>query len=390
MAEKSPVKTQGGQKKEERDGLIALWQGYHGEIEVRTFPKLSTQQVRRVAIGDDHTIFCTEGGQVYTCGSNKHGQLGAENLEVDYSADPVFVSGLKDILIKDVACGSNHCAAVSRDGQVYCWGESSHSQCGQQVNKVPTPTRVQIQNLSQDTCHHGNPLEVEEIKIAQISCGAQHTAAVSRNGEIWVWGSGKGLGIKDVAETEKPVCLQNLVNRNVISVSCGLNHTLVIVEKSVLPDDVTLTPRGSRLRSSVLDTVTHDFMPSTCAKCNAEIYSYKDLNDTCIISVDHLCDSQRSLDSSSVSQNLNESVSEKPCDTDEVFLDLESEKDKSQSSEKQEGNNTSNEKSKSESGDVEKASCKDSTVRNQTEDKNNTKKVRVRRRIRHLGKKGYL
>ena len=61
----------------------------------------------------------------------------------------------------------------------------------------------------------------------QVSCGAEHSAAVTDNGELYVWGSGSegqlGLG---TAECELPSLLK--FRSKVKLVACGYYHTAVV------------------------------------------------------------------------------------------------------------------------------------------------------------------
>ena len=67
--------------------------------------------------------------------------------------------------------------------------------------------------------------------VTKIDCGPFHMCAVS-NGEVYSWGKGidgqLGHGnTKNVGKPMKIECLQN-----VEEVSCGTNHTLVLVNNS--------------------------------------------------------------------------------------------------------------------------------------------------------------
>lgn len=80
--------------KDEKDGLLYMWQGYHGDVEVVKFPALFGIPIRKVAIGTDHSVFLALDGRLFSCGSNVHGQLGVITGDKDQAYDPVQVSGL--------------------------------------------------------------------------------------------------------------------------------------------------------------------------------------------------------------------------------------------------------------------------------------------------------
>jgi alpha-tubulin suppressor-like RCC1 family protein len=81
-------------RKEEKDGLLYMWQGYHGEVEVVKFPNLFGIPIKKVAIGTDHSVFLTFDGQLFACGSNDYGQLGVDTGTESHAYDPVLVSTL--------------------------------------------------------------------------------------------------------------------------------------------------------------------------------------------------------------------------------------------------------------------------------------------------------
>lgn len=224
----------------------------------------------------------------------------------------VYIASIIDVPMKDVACGCNHSAAVSRLGQVYCWGDSREFQCASTEKTVTVPQLVPVHRETSDHCQHGFPME-DQIDIVEVSCGKSHTVALSGAREVWVWGSGEGLGIKQKS-TASPVLLERLVGRNVLGISCGFSHTLAVIERSILDD--SYSPVKTR-RSRASETNTHKILPKTCAKCNTEIYTYQETNDTCIINDEHLCkcDNESELSDSEVGQRAR-------CDSD-VFESVE-------------------------------------------------------------------
>lgn len=80
--------------KEEKDGLLYMWQGFHGDVEVVKFPALFGIPIRKVAIGTDHSVFLALDGRLFACGSNDHGQLGVETTEGSQAYDPMLVTAL--------------------------------------------------------------------------------------------------------------------------------------------------------------------------------------------------------------------------------------------------------------------------------------------------------
>ncbi|XP_043927776.1 X-linked retinitis pigmentosa GTPase regulator-like, partial [Protopterus annectens] len=70
-------------------------------------------------------------------------------------------------------------------------------------------------------------------KLISVSCGDEHTAIITENGKLYVFGSNNwgqlGLGTKNTVN--KPTCVKALRSEKVKYVACGRNHTLVYTEK---------------------------------------------------------------------------------------------------------------------------------------------------------------
>uniref|UniRef100_A0A452HP38 Retinitis pigmentosa GTPase regulator n=1 Tax=Gopherus agassizii TaxID=38772 RepID=A0A452HP38_9SAUR len=70
-------------------------------------------------------------------------------------------------------------------------------------------------------------------KPLYISCGDEHTAIVTENGKLYMFGSNNwgqlGLGTKNTIN--KPTCVKALKPEKVKLAACGRNHTLVYTER---------------------------------------------------------------------------------------------------------------------------------------------------------------
>ena len=76
----------------------------------------------------------------------------------------------------------------------------------------------------------------ENLEWTQISCGGNHTVALSKKGEVYTWGmNNKGeLGHGDNVSRDIPTKVKGLDGVVVIEIcSCG-NHTVVLTDKGEL------------------------------------------------------------------------------------------------------------------------------------------------------------
>lgn len=75
-------------------------------------------------------------------------------------------------------------------------------------------------------------------KVSIVSCGNGHTALITEKGELFMFGRGKEgqLGREEANESSagyrtNPRVVETFKNKRVVSVKCGGEHTLALVEE---------------------------------------------------------------------------------------------------------------------------------------------------------------
>ncbi|OAE19935.1 hypothetical protein AXG93_1520s1080 [Marchantia polymorpha subsp. ruderalis] len=134
----------------------------------------------QVVAGKYLTLFIDSRGSLYGCGSNKFGVLGQE-LSVSECRIPVCIQVPVPVL--QVSASSHHVALVSRNGEV--------------------------------------------------STGLMFTAALTREGEVYTWGSSSNgqLGHGDMVDQSRPVRIEALVDAgHVIQVATGPSFTFALLD----------------------------------------------------------------------------------------------------------------------------------------------------------------
>ena len=91
----------------------------------------SGERVVQVACGNQHSMFLTDRGILYTQGRNADGQLG--NNSRKESKLPTAVAALKDDFICHIAAGADYSVAVAESGTVFAWGSNACGQLGKYV-----------------------------------------------------------------------------------------------------------------------------------------------------------------------------------------------------------------------------------------------------------------
>ena len=104
-------------------------------------PRLKGKSVLTIAAGVWHSMCVVayppmkKGGWLYTWGSGYHGQLGHSLKTVCLRAEVVEYFLNHNLLITEIAAGSHHCAAFTADGEMYTWGSNSHGQLGRKIDE---------------------------------------------------------------------------------------------------------------------------------------------------------------------------------------------------------------------------------------------------------------
>jgi len=177
---------------------------------------LDAHVITDVACGSHHTLVKNEWGEVFAWGSNSKGQLGFDT-KGQIVPVPKMIKTLATKHVIQIACGQNHSLALTNIGELFSWGCNSHGQLGIGVKGSPEKMPYQIKSL-------------QGIPIAFIACGGHHSFAVSRSGAVFGWGKNSfgQLGLSDTADRVYPTLLRSIRFQRVAYLSCGMDHTAAL------------------------------------------------------------------------------------------------------------------------------------------------------------------
>ena len=124
-----------------------------------------------VAAGLNFTVFLTRQGQVYTCGSNTHGQLGhGDTLD---RPTPKIIEMLEEVgSVVQIAAGPSYVLAVTDSGAVYSFGSGSNFCLGHGEQHDEFQPRA-IQTFRRKGIH-----------VVRVSAGDEHAVALDSNGLV--------------------------------------------------------------------------------------------------------------------------------------------------------------------------------------------------------------
>eukprot|EP01112_Ceratiomyxa_fruticulosa_P006019 TRINITY_DN16819_c0_g1_i1.p1 TRINITY_DN16819_c0_g1~~TRINITY_DN16819_c0_g1_i1.p1 ORF type:complete len:396 (-),score=95.53 TRINITY_DN16819_c0_g1_i1:422-1609(-) len=158
-----------------------------------------------------------ESGSVYFWGFDSLGQ--GVNKNGNRGKDvhlPIEIKGLKNIV--QVSCGAFFFAALNTSGKVFSWGCGKKGRLGngkEEDNPVPSMIKGGL----------------SKVHILKISCGSNHTAALSDAGDLFTWGSNSRgeLGLIEASDCLVPQKVTTFpLGVLARDVSCGHQFTAVI------------------------------------------------------------------------------------------------------------------------------------------------------------------
>ncbi|CAI9781301.1 unnamed protein product [Fraxinus pennsylvanica] len=176
--------------------------------------------VQNIACGGRHAALVTKQGEIFSWGEESGGRLG-HGVDSDVM-QPKLIDALSSTNIELVACGEYHTCAVTLSGDLYSWGNGHFGLLGH-GNEVGhwVPKRV------------NGPLE--GMHVSSISCGPWHTAVVTSSGQLFTFGDGTFgvLGHGDRESVSMPREVESLKGLRTVRAACGVWHTAAVVEVMV-------------------------------------------------------------------------------------------------------------------------------------------------------------
>ncbi|XP_068614172.1 probable E3 ubiquitin-protein ligase HERC3 [Brachionichthys hirsutus] len=196
--------------------------GQLGHDKLGTSPELvgalDTQKIIMVSCGRAHSMAVNDQGQLFAWGADEGGQLGLGTAEAAVRI-PRLIKKLCDHRISQVMCGNQHCIALSRDGQLFTWGQNANGQLGLGKEEPSKPFPHPLKSLA-------------GIPLAKITAGGDHSFALSLSGAVFGWGKNKAgqLGLNDKQDRAVPCHIKSLRSQKVVHISCGEDHTAALTK----------------------------------------------------------------------------------------------------------------------------------------------------------------
>ena len=152
-------------------------------------------QFRVITAGWGHTCALSRSGDVYCWGDNRQGELGNDSIQLGTST-PTRVPRPGDADFVALGAGQWHTCAVSADGRAYCWGQNNWGQVGPAAKDT-----CFAQDATKLPCSRTPVLAAAGLALVTIGGGWGHTCALASDGATYCWGyDGSGqLGVEPVS-----------------------------------------------------------------------------------------------------------------------------------------------------------------------------------------------
>nr|CAD7577020.1 unnamed protein product [Timema californicum] len=206
----------------------------------------SSTRLARFSYGTGpHVVAYTKNGDLYSWGNNGYCELGNGTSNPCFVPTLIILPASKEVV--DVACGSHHTLALTRDGEVYAWGQNNCGQVGSGMSTNQSAPRKVNSGIGGK-------------KVVSIACGQTSSMAVVENGEVRVWyimrsdllngshgerrgeslvygwgynGNGQ-LGLGNTVNQLNPNRVTNLHGVVVTKIVCGYAHSMAVSDVGCL------------------------------------------------------------------------------------------------------------------------------------------------------------
>ena len=188
--------------------------GLGEETSITNFPIQITHLpiITQISCGYFFTICIDELGNLWSFGENNKGQLGLGNTENQNI--PQQILNIPPII--QISCGSNHTVCLTNKNKIWTFGCNHEAQlCIYPINKFESsPIKTKFRNIKNISAGGYQTILQQEKKILYFGC----TVVTNRY----------NFTPREIPEVPFNYCFNEGKEPNIISISCGVSHTLFL------------------------------------------------------------------------------------------------------------------------------------------------------------------
>lgn len=165
-------------------------------------------KIAELSCGGNHTVFLTEDGEVLSCGKGEYGRLGTGTTSDCLIPEPI--EALAEETVTQISAGYDHTVALTDKGAIYSWGRNHSGQLGHSDSYIDIysmedyPRMIDADSFAgaeniaqQETTKTTSEWSLTEDSVdesvatgfIQVEAGHGRSAAVTKDGRLYVWGS---------------------------------------------------------------------------------------------------------------------------------------------------------------------------------------------------------
>lgn len=204
---------------------IIYGEDYRGSLMIHRIPQSDIcgkdgDEIVDVVCGQDHSMFLTKFGKVYSCGWGADGQIGQGHYNCTGTISQVLGDISTERIVK-LSCASDCVLAVNENGEMFGWGNTEYNQ---------------LNNAENECTQINSPIHLkftDEIgKVKDVAAGGSFCMALNEDGLVFTWGYGiLGFGPSVDQQLKPKLLLPALFGRNdfsdkayVVAIGCGVFH----------------------------------------------------------------------------------------------------------------------------------------------------------------------
>ena len=186
----------------------------NGILQIEVLPEAGISISPQVESNASFTVTLKTNGTVWSYGQNTYGELGTGELTAsDEPKQVIFNNGSEEpVIIKQIAVGEYHVAALDTEGNVWTWGRNNYYQLG-----------------NSNTTSSSTPVKVEGIPVVtRITAGNNSVMAVTEDNKLVAWGQNAygELGTGEYSNKITPTVIEGV--HDVLDIQGGKNHYLLL------------------------------------------------------------------------------------------------------------------------------------------------------------------